>query len=194
MEGIVQYHNQVYSFHEDRLAGRKTGPWVVVDVVGVVAFVDDELFEFSVELFVELFSCAVKRGKSFRPKFGVWSWLLPAVTLLQLLFERNLSSSFTLEGAFNDDETDIVLLVGWASSCCWLGCLLAADELDVLLVGVWFVLVVHPWLAPDVGIIGSIELLLVPISFFRLGTFAGGGILRALGLPRLVHPFVSAKI
>lgn len=169
------------SFHDAKLAGRKLGPCVVV--------VDIELINESDGDLIFLLSCVAKRGKSFKPsKFGGWPFVFPAVTVLHVADERCLSIS---EDVCCGGGVDA--LAGSESSCCCVGCFDGVNGrvwLLTRLVGVWFPLAVHPWLVP-VGIVGSNDGT-TPVSLFKLGKLAGGGIRRLLIFPRLAHPWVRA--
>jgi len=178
------------SFHDARLAGRKIGP-CVVDVV-------NELINESDGDLIFLLSCVTKRGKSFKPsKFGGRSFEFPVdpdVTELHVVDRRGLSIS---DESVDDDcggGGGVAALAGKESSCCCVGCFDGVNGrawFEFRFVGVWFPLAVHPWLVP-VGIVGSNGGGFVPVSLFKLGKLAGGGIRRLLILPRLVHPWVRA--
>ncbi len=173
------------SFQDAKFAGRKIGPWFVVDIEPIKESDGDLGF---------LFSCVTKRGKSFKPsKFGGLSLefpvgLFPVVTELHDVGKRGLSRS--------DDDCDsggggVDECAGKESSCCCVGCFDGVNG-RVWFVGVGFPLAVHPWLVP-VEIVGSNDGGIVPVSLFKLGTLAGGGIRRLLIFPRLAHPGVRAR-
>ena len=176
------------SFHEARFAGRKIGPCVVELETAFINESDDDL--------PVLLSCVTKRGKSFNPnRFGGWSLglppMLPAVTWLQLAGPRGLSISDEREDetcVSDDDGGGVEAWAGSESSCCWVGCFDGVNGR----VGVWLPVPDHPWLVPLDGITGSNDAVLPPVSLFRLGRFAGGGIRRLLIFPRLAHPCEGA--
>lgn len=156
------------SFHVAILAGRKLGLWT-----------------FAMGSGWDLRSGVVaKRGKSFNGnKLGICSFgFVPDVIVLHVGAIRGLSMSINgcacnCGGCW--EGGGVSELTGNESICCCVG-------LGVIIIDDWFSFDVQLWFVVTVGSnVGE----LTPVSLFKLGKFAGGGIRRLLIFPKFAHPW-----